>query len=63
MAPVASQLEVTAHAQSDSLEDAREICAAGTYFLNNLSTIDINNDSFFLFLIIFLMVATSTENL
>jgi len=56
-------LEVTAHAQSDSLEDAREICAAGTYFLNNLSTIDINNDSFFLFLIIFLMVATSTENL
>jgi hypothetical protein len=27
--------EVTAHAQSDSLEDAREICADGTYFLNN----------------------------
>ena len=38
MAYVASQLieEVTAHAQSDSLEDAREICADGTYFLNNL---------------------------
>jgi len=28
--------EVTAHAQSDSLEDAREICADGTYFPNNL---------------------------
>ena len=40
MASVASQLieEVTAHAQSDSLEDAREICADGTYFPNNLST-------------------------
>ena len=38
MASVASQLieEVTAHAQSDSLEDAREICADGTYFSNNL---------------------------
>ena len=36
MASVASQLieEVTAHAQSDSLEDAREICADGTYFPN-----------------------------
>jgi len=35
---VAFQLieEVTAHAQSDSLEDAREICADGTYFPNNL---------------------------
>jgi len=35
---VASQLieEVTAHAQSDSLEDAWEICADGTYFPNNL---------------------------
>jgi len=34
MAYVASQLieEVTAHAQSDSLEDAREICAGGTDF-------------------------------
>jgi len=40
MAPVASQLieEVTTHAQSDSLEDAREICADGTYFPNNLPT-------------------------
>ena len=38
MASVASQLieEVTAHAQSDSLEVAREICADGTYFPNNL---------------------------
>jgi hypothetical protein len=38
MASVASQLieEVTAHAQSDSLEDAREICADGTYFPNKL---------------------------
>ena len=38
MASVASQLieEVTAHAQSDSLEDVREICADGTYFPNNL---------------------------
>ena len=37
MASVASQLieEVTAHAQSDSLEDARVICADGTYFPNN----------------------------
>jgi len=40
MASVASQLiqEVTAHAQSNSLEDAREICAEGTYFPNNLRT-------------------------
>ena len=40
MASVASQLikEVTAYAQSDSLEDAREICADGTYFPNNLRT-------------------------
>ena len=38
MASVASQLieEVTAHAQNDSLEDAREICADGIYFPNNL---------------------------
>jgi len=38
MASVASQLieEITAHAQSDSLEDAREICADGTYLPNNL---------------------------
>jgi len=41
MASVASLLieEVTAHAQSDSLEDAREICADGTYFPNNLRNI------------------------
>jgi len=40
MASVASQLieEVTAHEQSDSLEDAREICAEGTYYPNNLHT-------------------------
>jgi len=38
MASVASQLieEDTAHAQSDNIEDAREICADGTYFPNNL---------------------------
>ena len=38
MASVSSQLreEVTAHAQSDSLKDAREICADSTYFPNNL---------------------------
>jgi len=38
MASVTSQLieEVTAHAQSDRLEDEREICADGTYFPNNL---------------------------
>jgi hypothetical protein len=37
MASVAYQLieEVIAHAQSDSLEDAQEICADGTYFPNN----------------------------
>ena len=38
MASVASQLkdEVTAHAPSDSIEDAREICAGGTFFPNKL---------------------------
>jgi len=38
MASVSSQLmqEITAHAQSDSLADAREICADGTYFPNKL---------------------------
>jgi len=38
MAYVASQLieEVTAHAQRDSLEDTREICADGTCFPNNI---------------------------
>ena len=42
MASVASQLieEVTAHVQRESLEDAREICADGTYFLNNFRTFD-----------------------
>jgi len=41
MASVASKLieEVTAHAQSDSLEDAREICAEATYFPNNLRSL------------------------
>jgi len=40
MASVASQLieEVTAHAQSDSVENAWEICADGTYFPNYLHT-------------------------
>ena len=40
MASVSSQLieEVTAHAQSDSLEDAREICADGIYFQKNQNT-------------------------
>jgi len=38
MASVASQMieEVTAQVQRDSLEDALEICADGTYFPNNL---------------------------
>ena len=47
MASVASQLieEVTAHARSDSLEDAREICADGTYFPNNLRNRDRNMHS------------------
>jgi len=38
MASVACQVveEATAHVQSDSLEDAREICADGTYFPNNV---------------------------
>jgi len=40
MASAVSQLvqEVTVHAQSDSLEDARDIFADGTYFPNNLRT-------------------------
>ena len=39
MAPVASQSidGVTAYVQSDSLEDAREICADGSYFPNYLN--------------------------
>ena len=38
MTSVTSQLveEDTTHAQSDSLEDAREICADGTHFPDNL---------------------------
>jgi len=38
MMSMVSQLieEVTAHAQSDSLEDAREMCADSTYLLNSL---------------------------
>jgi len=38
MTSVASRLiqEVTAHAQRDSLEDAREIWVKGTYIRNNL---------------------------
>ena len=41
MASMASQLieEVTAHERSDSLEDARERCADGTYFPNKLRTL------------------------
>jgi len=48
MASVASQLiqEVTAHKQSDSLEDAREICADGTYFPNNLRSCWLGLDYF-----------------
>ena len=45
MASVASQLieEVTAHVESDSLEDAQEICADGTYSPNNLHIIKVFN--------------------
>ena len=48
MASVASQLieEVTAHAQRDSLEDGREICADGTYFPNNLRTLCVQSVDF-----------------
>ena len=57
MASVAS-----AHAQSDSLEDAREICTDGTYFPNNLCTycgfisimlVENSVGSLFLFLLLF----------
>jgi len=43
MASVAYQLieEVTAHAQSDILEDARDTCADGTYFPNNLRSFNL----------------------
>jgi len=46
MASVASQLkeEITAHAQSESLEDAREICAEGTYFTNGLCKMWVKSD-------------------
>ena len=49
MVSVASQLieEVTAHAQSDSLKDAREICADGTYFPNNLRSYPRYVDKFY----------------
>jgi len=45
MAAVGSQLieKVTAHAQSNSLEDARDICADSTYFPNNLRR-NLNNE-------------------
>ena len=48
MAFVASQLikEITAHAQRDSLKDAREICADGTYFSNNLCILWTNYPKF-----------------
>ena len=38
MVSVVSRLieEVTEHAQSDSLEDEREVCADGTFFPNSL---------------------------
>ena len=51
MASVASQLieEVTAHAQSDSLEDAWEIGADGTYFPNNILSSDVVKTSYKLF--------------
>jgi len=43
MASVASQLtEDTAHAQRDSLENGRDICADGTYFPNNLCKLTLN---------------------
>ena len=48
MASVTSQLieEITAHAQSDNFEDAREICADGTYSPNNLRTFRTESFSF-----------------
>ena len=49
MASVASQLieEVTAYAQSANLEDAREICAYGTYFPNNLHMLNLTYTSLY----------------
>ena len=35
--------EATAHAQSHSLDDGREICADGTYLPNNLRSFKIEN--------------------
>ena len=51
MASVASQVieEVIAHVQSDSLEDAREICADGTSFPNNLSRYAIKGTTILIF--------------
>ena len=48
MASVASRLieEVTAHAQSDNYEDAREICADGSYFPNNLRITEFSAEMF-----------------
>ena len=63
MASMASQLieEVTAHAQSDNLEDAREICADRTYFPNNLRTSDYNTWSItsFMHILVCLMMAAN----
>ena len=54
MASVASQLieKVTAYAQSDSLEVAREICADGTYFPNNLRISTVITKNFIMFLVL-----------
>jgi len=51
MVSVASQLieDVTAHAQSDSLEDAREILPEGTYFPNNLRIFVIRTNKMHIF--------------
>ena len=63
MASVASQLieEVTAHAQSDSLEDAREICVDGTYFPNYLRTMSMS--SYYLTTGVYLHVNLVANNL
>jgi len=52
MLSVASQLiqEVIEHAQSDSLKDARETCADGTYFPNNLRIEYFNSRPNFMFI-------------
>ena len=39
---------VTAHAQGDSLEDARELCADGTYFPKNLRILNFLYSSTFM---------------